>query len=360
MTVTTTHPEFGHDTEALEVAKAFAEGIRGKTIIVTGVNRGGIGYSTTEAFASQSPARIIIAGRTPSKIQESIDALKAQYPDVEYRPLILDLSKQKAVRAAASEVLSWSDVPTIDIIVNSAGIMNLPERTISEDGIEMHFATNHLGHFLFTCLLMPKLLKAAQGSPRGATRIVNVTSGSPTFAGMRWSDTNFEKKNKDLPPEDQPPYKLHEAWGEVDPEEQSYLPLEGYNQSKVANVLFSIAATKRLYEKFGILSLSVHPGVIPTELGRVMLPVTLAAVQRMVEQGVFVYKTLGAGGATSLVAALDPKLKMNGTKDGKENYGAYLMDCQVSDEALPRSTSSSEAERLWKLSEELVKEKFAW
>ncbi|KAI0011814.1 putative short-chain dehydrogenase [Xylariaceae sp. FL0662B] len=357
----TTHSEFNANTEALEVAKAFSDGIHGKTVLVTGVNRGGIGFSTAQAFASQHPAHLILAGRTPSKIQESIDALKAQFPTVDYRALILDLSTQRTVRAAAAQLLSWSDVPTIDIIVNSAGIMNLPERTINEDGIEMHFATNHLGHFLFTCLIMPKLLKAAEGNPKGATRIINVTSASPMAASMRWSDINFEKKNKDLPQEEQPVYQIHAMWGETeDLEDKTYLPLEGYNQSKVANVLFSIAATRRLYDRYGILSLAVHPGVIKTELGRVTLPKTLEAIKSMSEKGVFQYKTLGAGAATSLVAALDPKLRIDGTKDGKENYGAYLVDCQISNMANPLAVSSDGAERLWKLSEKLVKEEFAY
>jgi NAD(P)-dependent dehydrogenase (short-subunit alcohol dehydrogenase family) len=281
---------------------------------------------------------------------------------VDYRPLKLDLSSQKAVRNAAAEVLSWSDVPAIDIIVNSAGVMYLPERTLNEDGIEMHFATNHIGHFLFSCLLVPKLIKAAESNPqKGGTRIVNVSSGSPAMASMRWSDINFDKRNKDLPKEEQPEYNVHRAWGAAgDLEEKSYLPLEGYNQSKVANVLFGIAANKRLYSKYGILSLSVHPGVIPTELGRNMKQETLDALQILRDRGVYSYKTAGAGAATSVVAALDPKLGVGETKDGKENYGAFLMDCQITDKAKPSSVSSDEAEKLWKLSEELVGEKFAW
>ena len=207
---------------------------------------------------------------------------------------------------------------------------------------------------------MPKLLKAAEGGPKGATRIVNVSSGSPTVASMRWSDMNFEKINKDLPEAEQPPYHMHRRWGEKDPENSTYLPLEGYNQSKVANVLFSIAANKRLYEKHGILSLTVHPGVIPTELSRNALPETVQAIKSMVAHRTFAYKTLGAGASTSLVAALDPKLGPSETKGGKENWGVYFMDCQISDKATPLAESSEEAEKLWKLSEELVKEKFAW
>ena len=281
---------------------------------------------------------------------------------MDYRALKLDLSNQKAVREAAAEVLSWNDVPTIDILVNNAAVMNIPERMLSEDGIEMQFATNHIGHFLFTCLIMPKLLKAAEGSPKGATRVINVTSLSPTVAGMRWSDINFEKINKDLPEAEQPPYDMHRRWGAIHPEEKSYLPLEGYNQSKVANVLFGIAANKRLYDKYRILSLAVHPGVIETELSRYAAPETIAAIQEMKKGGAFNIKTLGAGAATTLVAATDPRLGMSRTKskDGQENYGAYLIDCQISDKACARAVSSDEAEKLWKLSEELVKEKFAW
>ena len=292
-------------------------------------------------------------------MQESIDALKAQFPNVDYRPLKLDLSIQQSVRTAAAEVFSWSDLPTVDILVNSAGVMNIPERTLSQEGIEMHFATNHIGHFLFSCLIMPKLLKAADGSPKGAPRVINVTSASPQMACMRWSDINFEKRNKDLPEAEQPPYHMHRAWGTADPENKAYLPLEGYNQSKVANVLFSIAANKRLH-KHGILSLAVHPGVIRTELGRHNSPETRKAIQGMLDKGMVSLKTMGAGAATSLVAALDPSLGAPETKDGKENYGVYLVDCQICDKASSKAVSSDEAERLWKLSEDLVNEKFTW
>lgn len=276
-----------------------------------------------------------------------------------YRLLQINLSSQQSVRTAATELLSWSDIPTVDILVNSAGIMLLPERTLSENGIEMHFATNHIGHFLFTCLVMPKLIKAAQGTPEGATRVINVSSLSPMVSSMRWSDINFEKKNKDLPETEQPNYDVHRLWGAIDPENKSYIPLEGYNQSKVAKVLFGIAANKRLYDKYGILSLAVHPGVIKTELGRNAAPETSAAIKVMMERGVVSYRTLGAGASTSLVAALDPRLGVGETRVGRENYGAFLVDCQISDKAHPLAVSSNEAEKLWELSEEVVKEKFA-
>jgi NAD(P)-dependent dehydrogenase (short-subunit alcohol dehydrogenase family) len=310
--------------------------------------------------ASQSPAHLILASRSPPKIQECVDDLKAKFPDVDYRPLQVDLSSQQSVRKAAAEVLSWSDVPTVNIVVNSAGVMFVPKRTLSEDGIEMHFATNHIGHFLLTSLIMPKLIKAAESSPKGATRIVNVTSGSPMWCSMRWSDINFDKKNRDLPEADQPSYELLRMWAVPEPENQSYIPFEGYNQSKVANLLFAIGANKRLYEKYGILSFAVHPGVIKTELARSATEEVFAAVKKMMEQGVFTYISQAAGASTSLVAALDPKLGPGEPRDGKENYGTFLSNCQINPKAAALAESNSEAEKLWKLSEKLVKEDFSW
>ncbi|KAH8680750.1 putative short-chain dehydrogenase [Xylariales sp. PMI_506] len=356
----TTHPEFDVKTEALEVAKAFPENIRGKTVIITGVNQGGIGFYTAQAFASQSPAHLIVAGRSLPRLQKSIDALKADYPDVPYHALEIDLSSQKSVRAAAAELLSWSNIPVVDILVNNAAIMCIPERTINEDGIEITFATNHIGHFLFTCLIMPKLIKAAEGKPKGATRVVNVSSLSPTAAQMRWGDTNFDVVNRDLPKEVQPNYEMLKMWGTPDPESVAYAPIEGYNQSKVANVLFGIALTSRLYEKYGILSLALHPGIMETELTRNYSDHQKAAMNGLREARGYTYQSLGSGASTTLVAALDPKLGPGVPKNGKENYGAYLIQCQISEAARPGAVSSSEAERLWEMSEGLVKEEFAW
>jgi NAD(P)-dependent dehydrogenase (short-subunit alcohol dehydrogenase family) len=136
----TTHSHFGANTEALEVAQAFPEAIKGKTVVIIGVNKNGIGFTTAQAFASQEPRVLIVAGRTKSKLEESIDWMKKDYPNVDYRALVLELGSQKAVRAAAEELLSWQDVPSVDLLVNSAGISGSVEtRELNEDGIEMIF-----------------------------------------------------------------------------------------------------------------------------------------------------------------------------------------------------------------------------
>jgi NAD(P)-dependent dehydrogenase (short-subunit alcohol dehydrogenase family) len=310
--------------------------------------------------ASQSPARLIIAGRSPSKAQESIDVLRAQYPTVDYRILLIDLSSQKSVRAAAAEVLSWDDVPTINILVNNAAVQGAPERTLTEDGIEINFATNHIGHFLFTNLIMSKLIKSTKEYPKGATRIVNVSSLSPKWSTMRWSDINFDKVNKELPEAEQPNYAVLGLFGSKGLDNMPYFPFDGYDRSKVANLLFSIGSNARLYARHGILSLAVHPGFIMTELPRSATPEFMASVMGLVQADLIPMKSLGAGAATTVVAALDPKLGPSEAKNGKENWGVYLADCQISERANALAESNEEAERLWQLSEKLVKEAFVW
>ncbi|CAK7213096.1 hypothetical protein SBRCBS47491_001686 [Sporothrix bragantina] len=358
----TTHAEFGANTEAVEVAKAFQSRVQGKTALVTGANIKGLGFAHAYGLAAGGPKRIILAGRTPSKMTECIDAIKADFPDVDVRPLEIDLSSQASVRKAAATVLGWDDVPTIDYVINVAGVMGIPKRTLSVDGIEIQMATNHIGHWLLACLIMPKLIAAAQGQPKGSVRIVNISSGSPFIAAMRWSDMNFDVINKELPAAEQPHYAFMARWGYTGLEDVAYAGIDGYNRSKVANVLAGIGFTHALYEKHGILGLAVHPGVIPTELGRSFETVIQENVDRMHKAGEITYKTLGGGASTGLVAALDPKITIEAKGGPKniENYGAFMADCQVSDNARDLAVASSEADKLWSVSESLVKEKFSW
>src|ERR1700712_1892555 len=122
MATSTSNTDFGFKTEGLAVAAAFPSSIKARSILVTGVNRKGIGYTTAESFASQSPKTLILAGRSTEKLQECINDLKSAYPDVDIRPLKVDLSSQASVRDAAKEILSWDDILTLDLVVNNAGM----------------------------------------------------------------------------------------------------------------------------------------------------------------------------------------------------------------------------------------------
>jgi NAD(P)-dependent dehydrogenase (short-subunit alcohol dehydrogenase family) len=348
-----THKEFGAETEASTVAEAFSSQIANKIILVTGVNAGGIGGSTTEALAAHSPKLLILSGRSQNKVEEVIEKVKQLHPDVNCRYLRLDLSSQKSVRAAAKEVLAYSDVPQIDILINNAGVMNIPERTLSEGGIEMQFATNHIGHFLFTNLILGKLIASSQESAKGATRIVNVSSRGVRFGPVRFSDWNFTKPVDQLPESEKPDISATEAsFFDIDMT-GAYQGMVAYGQSKTANVLFSLSLTERLYAQHGIMSFGLHPGAMLTELGRHSDAATIAAALDRYRSMGMTFKTLGAGAATTLVAALDPKLPP-AAKDGK---GVYLEDCQIA-ETKSWATDPVAAEKLWSLSEELVGEKF--
>jgi NAD(P)-dependent dehydrogenase (short-subunit alcohol dehydrogenase family) len=147
---------------------------------------GGLGQETARAIALRSPKLIILAGRSASKVQAAQDSLKKAAPETPTRQLILDLSSLAKVRVAASEVNSWRDVPTIDVVINNAGIMAQPFE-LTEDGIESQFGANHIGHFLLTQLLMAKILASGNGA-----RVVNLSSNGHKQGGVRWNDWNFD------------------------------------------------------------------------------------------------------------------------------------------------------------------------
>ncbi|KAK4948694.1 hypothetical protein LTR10_012698 [Elasticomyces elasticus] len=352
---TLTHPEFDSATEAITVAQAFAPSIKGRTILITGVNRLGIGYTTAEAFASESPRLLILAGRSPAKVQECIDALSQKYPDVEYRLLQVDLSSQESVRNAASTVLSREDVPTIDLVINNAGVMCLPERTLSPDGIEMHLATNHIGHFLLTNLIMPKLIAAAKDKAPGTVRIINVSSVGTCTSPFRASDPNFTKSNAELPDNEKGALAMLKAAGLPAEEDKTYLPMIAYGHSKTCNILHAVGLDKRLYEKYGIVSVALYPGDMRSELIRHTDQEWLAKAMAAREAQGHRIKTLEEGSSTTLVAALDPKLD-------KPGNGYFVTNCQVGTQppAPKYAVDEAEADKLWETSEELVGEKFAW
>ena len=159
-------------------------------VLITGVSPGGLGLETARAISLQSPKLIVLAGRSRSKLQSAQDVVEKASPKAPTRQLILDLVSLRAVRKAAEEVNGWTDVPTIDVVINNAGIMAKPFE-LTEDGIESQFQANHLSHFLFTQLIMDKILAAGGGS-----RVVNLSSAAYKQGGIRWDDWNFEVRTQ--------------------------------------------------------------------------------------------------------------------------------------------------------------------
>lgn len=117
-----------------------------------------------------------------------IDQIKSLNPSISVTFIHLDLADQSSVREAAEDVKA--KVEKIDISINCAGVMAVPEFQMTKEGIEMQFGSNHIGHFLLTNLLMPKILEAGKGS-----RIINVGSTGFELAGVRFDDWNFEVRS---------------------------------------------------------------------------------------------------------------------------------------------------------------------
>ena len=183
-----------------------------------------------------------------SKIQTVAKSISEAHPNVSIRVLEMDLASLDSVRQAAREV-NADKGQSIDILINNAGIMNVPDRQLSADGFELHLATNYLGHFLFTTSIMDKLAFSGMG------RIVNLGSSGYAFSPFRFADYNFE--GQQLPKSEQPPKELCEQFGL--PWSLGYTPTIAYGQSKTAMMLFSVQLAK-LYSERGVTAICVHPG----------------------------------------------------------------------------------------------------
>jgi len=181
-------PKYNAHTTGSELIQDFSSSIRGKTLLVTGVSPGGIGGFFTTAVARAEPSLVILAGRSESSLNKAAEDVGKANPNVKTRNLIIDLGSFKSVRSAAEQVKAWEDVPAIDVLVNNAGIMAVPYGK-TEDGFERQFGTNYLGPFLFTNLIVDKVLKSA------APRIVIVSSDGHRLNPIRWTDYNFNVRS---------------------------------------------------------------------------------------------------------------------------------------------------------------------
>ncbi|KAL0936888.1 short-chain dehydrogenase [Colletotrichum truncatum] len=325
-------PNFSPATRASELVPYYASTIAGKTILITGISSGSLGESFVKQVAVANPATFILAGRSPTKFQSIVDHLAKTHPSITVKSLDLDLSSFANVREAAEKVNSWSDVPHIDVLVNNAGVMAVPY-SLTKDGFENHFQTNHLGHFLFTNLIMEKILAS------NAPRIINVSSMGHRQGSIRWADYNFSGG------------KLYDR-------------MAAYGQSKTANALTALALAEKLGNR-GLLSFSVCPGSVGTNLASHeadniagLLAEYQTADARVGTKWMFsqdiLFKDVDQGAATHVFAAFDPEIT--------KNNGAFLNHCRLADpyaeEVFPWATDKVWADMLWTLSEKLVGQEF--
>ena len=297
--------------------------LQGMRILVTG-GSGGLGKEAARALAAGG-AEVILAARSEHNLAQARADIIAATGNSNVATLVLDLASLDSVRAAAAEFLARYQ--SLDVLINNAGVMACPLLRTG-DGFEMQFGVCHLGHFLFTGLIMPALLEAAPA------RIVNLSSAGHQIADIDFDDPNYVARDYD-------------KW-------------QAYGQAKSANVLFSVALNQRLAAQ-RVTSFAVHPGAIAeTGLARHMEAEDFEALMAMQPEGtVMEFKSLAAGAATSVWAATAAELNGCG--------GLYLEDCQrgefndagkLQGGYLERVLDPVRAEALWQLSEQLVGQSF--
>jgi NAD(P)-dependent dehydrogenase (short-subunit alcohol dehydrogenase family) len=300
---------FGARTTADEVLAGID--LSGRTALVTG-GYSGIGLETTRALA-KAGAHVVVPARRPDSAREQLAGIEGVVVDE------LDLGDLASVAAFADRFLATDR--TLDVVIDSAGIMATPETRVGP-GWEAQFATNHLGHFALVNRLWPAISDGA--------RIVSVSSTGHLRTGIRWDDIDFEHGDYD-------------KW-------------TAYGQAKSANALFAVQLDA-LGQEPGVRAFAVHPGGILTPLQRHLPLEEQVALGWLSEDGTTkdpsMFKSPEQGAATQVWAATSPQLDGMG--------GVYLEDCDIAEphvEDGPRrgvarhAIDPEQAQRLWALSAE--------
>jgi NAD(P)-dependent dehydrogenase (short-subunit alcohol dehydrogenase family) len=287
----------------------------GRSAVVTGT--GGLGLETALALA-RADAEVILAGRSPNKGAASIDRVRAQVPGANIRFIELDLASLASVAAFARRMAE--EHGSLDLLVNNAGVMAPPRRRTTEDGFELQFGTNYLGHFALTGLLLP-LLRAAP-----APRVVEVSSIAHRRAAIRFEDLQWER---------------------------AYSPWPSYGQSKLAMLIFALELQRRSDAAgWGLMSLAAHPGIARTELfanGPGMSGARKLGFELVMP---LISQSAAAGALPLVVAATAPGAVAgayygpNGFRELKGQVGPARV--------MPQAWDTEAAARLWQVSEHLT------
>jgi len=306
--------------------------LRGKRVLVTGVSAG-LGVETARSLVAHG-AQVVGAARDLVKAEAATTQVRKEVVagGGSFDLIELDLANLKSVRGAANSLLNTGKF--FDVIIANAGVMATPFGHTA-DGFETQFGTNHLGHFVFVNRIAPLL--------RSGGRLVNLSSAGHRYGNVDLDDPNFERTE--------------------------YEPFVAYGRSKTANILFSVAFDKRHRDR-GVRAAAVHPGGIRTELGRYTDEARLKNLIEQINQQLasegkppFQWKTVPQGAATSVWTAV--------VASADEIGARYCENCHVSN-VVPDSTpitvvsegvrayalDPTNAEALWKKSEEMVGESF--
>ena len=277
-----------------------------RVVVVTGANTG-IGFETAAALAARH-AKVVLACRNAQKAGDAIERIRARTPGADLEFLELDLASLGSVKRFAGAFDSAHD--RLDLLINNAGVM-APPLGHTEDGFELHFGCNHLGHFALTGRLLAHL-EATPGA-----RVVTVSSLTHRMAAVDFDNLNAEK---------------------------GYRKMAAYGQSKLANLLFTLELQRRL-EQTGskVLAVAAHPGWTVTEIQR---------HSPLIEFFTPLAPGPDLGALTTLRAAVDSEAR------GGDFYGPRgifeLMGYPKKVDTSSAARNVPDAERLWRISEELT------
>lgn len=247
------------------------ERLEGKTIIVTGANTG-IGKETTRELAKRG-GKVIMACRDMERCEEARKeiVLETRNKYVYCRPC--DLASMKSIKEFVSIFNKEND--RLDILINNAGVMRCP-KSFTSDGFETQFGVNHLGHFLLTNLLLDKLKASAP------SRIINVSSRAHKSGNINVQDLNSDK---------------------------NYNNALAYNQSKLANIMFTNELAKKLVGT-GVTVNALHPGVVDTEIVRHLKFLNNFFIAIFYNPMAWIFfKNSRQGAQTTIFAAVDSSLE---------------------------------------------------
>lgn len=282
----------------------------GRIVLVTG-GTSGIGYESAKALAAAG-ARVVIASHSSLERGENVLAsIRQDAPNAQVQYEKFDLADLASVRALAERLNAT--LPRLDVLINNAGIMEPPERGVSEDGLEMQFAVNYLGHFALTERLLPLLRKS------DAPRVVTLSSiAARRGAAIHFEDLQFE---------------------------QDYDPGDAYRQSKLACLMFAFELQRRSDASgWGLRSIASHPGV-----SRTNLQVNNGVVRRTL--GRFILQPAARGALPTLYAATAPDAR-GGSYYGPT--GVMEMRGSLGFARVPEAaTDARTSTRLWRISEQL-------
>jgi NAD(P)-dependent dehydrogenase (short-subunit alcohol dehydrogenase family) len=288
----------------------------GRIAVITGATAG-LGLETARVLA-QHGATVVLAGRDQAKTSAAVDVILASRPAAVVETAEMDLTSLESVRAAAAGLTAR--FPRLDLLINNAGVM-MPPYSLTKDGFELQFGTNHLGHFALTGLLMNSLL-AVPGS-----RVVTVSSNGHRAGRMNFADLQSTKH---------------------------YQKAAAYGRSKLANLMFTYELQRRLAAAHAqTIALAAHPGTARTDLGRHLPGFAQSAMgPRFAMLNSWWVQDGSMGALPTLRAATDPDA-IGGTyygPDGPFQFTGYPVVVTSS----VRSHNREAQRRLWVESEQLT------